>query len=296
MITDQRRIEFGSIRTIVTHPGGAHRDEFMAVAFLLALAPGASVYRRDPGAADMADQTTAVVDVGGKHDPAFLLFDHHHLPRDHAPTCALTLVLDRMGLLPEARKAFLWFEYSEMMDSKGPLATAKWMGTNIDWLMTTMSPVETFMLRRFEQYKGDNALHPGDPFHALMVELGNEKIGYAVKLGDRLDLLNKKAEVQYVSAGNEVLSVIDASFVGRDADPVLGLELWVKENFPHTAVTITQDDRGTGFSLFRRNDHPRIDFSKLEGKPGVVFAHKNGFVAKIAAGVDPIACIEQAIK
>jgi len=28
------------------------------------------------------------------------------------------------------------------------------------------------------------------------------------------------------------------------------------------------------------NDHPQIDFSKLEGNPLVSFAHKNGFIAK----------------
>ena len=34
--------------------------------------------------------------------------------------------------------------------------------------------------------------------------------------------------------------------------------------------------------MFRRNDHKGIDFSRIEAAEGVRFAHKNGFVAKVA--------------
>ena len=56
------------IQFIVTHPGGAHKDEFLACAVLLSqnVLP---VFRREPSAADLADETIAVLDVGGEHDP-----------------------------------------------------------------------------------------------------------------------------------------------------------------------------------------------------------------------------------
>ena len=85
------------IRTIVTHPGGAHKDDLLAVCVLIAES-SASVERRDPTEEDLRDPQTAVVDVGGQHDPARLNFDHHHFPREHPPTCALRLVLEHLGL------------------------------------------------------------------------------------------------------------------------------------------------------------------------------------------------------
>lgn len=65
----------------------------------------------------------------------------------------------------------------------------------------------------------------------------------------------------------------------------MGLEIFLKDR-EDVAITITRDDRGDGYSLFRRNDRPRVDFSRIEGLEGVVFAHKGGFVAKVTADAD----------
>jgi uncharacterized UPF0160 family protein len=83
--------------TILTHPGSAHKDEFLACCVLLATAP-CPILRREPTEADLADPAIAVVDVGHRHEPALNNFDHHQLPADAAPTCALSLVLQHLGL------------------------------------------------------------------------------------------------------------------------------------------------------------------------------------------------------
>ena len=46
------------------------------------------------------------------------------------------------------------------------------------------------------------------------------------------------------------------------------------------------DRRGTGYGISRWEDHPRLDFSRVESEPDVTFAHKSGFVCKTTAS-DP---------
>ena len=64
------------IKTIVTHPGGAHKDDFLACSLLVAR-HGVPIFRRDPSEEELADPTIAVVDVGHFHEPEKNNFDHH---------------------------------------------------------------------------------------------------------------------------------------------------------------------------------------------------------------------------
>ncbi len=52
------------ITEIITHPGGAHKDDFLACC-LLAYQCRAPISRREPEPADLDDPHTAVIDVGG---------------------------------------------------------------------------------------------------------------------------------------------------------------------------------------------------------------------------------------
>ena len=77
--------------------------------------------------------------------------------------------------------------------------------------------------------------------------------------------------------GNEIVFSLAIS---GDNDPTFALNAYVAENHPNAVVTITHDDRGNGYCLFRLNDSSKIDFSLIENDERVLFAHKNGFVAK----------------
>ena len=105
------------IQTIVTHPGGAHKDDLLAVCVLIAR-HRAPVFRRDPTDDDLNDESVAVVDIGASHDPAKSNFDHHHFDRDHPPTCALSLVLQHLGLHEDALHFCDWLEVAEWFDSR----------------------------------------------------------------------------------------------------------------------------------------------------------------------------------
>src|SRR6478752_6661686 len=110
------------IELILTHPGGAHKDELLACSVLLALHP-VPLVRREPAAEDLANPTTAVVDVGHLHEPARNNFDHHQLPKDQIPTCSLSLVLQHLGLYEDARQFCDWLEAAEWFDFSGPVTT-----------------------------------------------------------------------------------------------------------------------------------------------------------------------------
>ena len=197
-----------AIHTIVTHPGGAHKDDLLACSVLVAENPEAVVLRRDPAPADLADPAVAVVDVGGSHDPARSNFDHHQFPREHAPTCALSLVLDGLGLYQDALRFCDWLETAEWFDSRGPKRTAEWLGAPREAVARLTSPVDMTLLRRF----ADAPEHrPGELVHhrvrarpplARPAAVGEEHggnpridFGLMVKALDRLRLGTQKVGV-----------------------------------------------------------------------------------------------------
>ena len=107
------------IQKIITHPGGAHKDDVIAVCILVAM-HGAPVVRRNPTDNELDDPHIAVLDIGGSDDSSKSNFDHHQYPREHEPTCSLSLVLQHLGLYEDARIVFDWLEPAEWFDSRGP--------------------------------------------------------------------------------------------------------------------------------------------------------------------------------
>ena len=49
------------------------------------------------------------------------------------------------------------------------------------------------------------------------------------------------------------------------------------------AGLVYPDRRGSGYGLSRHNDHPALEFTRIEGEDDVHFAHARGFVAKTSA-------------
>ena len=103
------------LKKIITHPGRAHKDDFLAICLLISRAP-APILRGEPSPEDLADPTLAVIDVGGEHEPARMNFDHHQWSRDRAPTCALSLVLDHLGCYEDAQQFWRWLATTERLE------------------------------------------------------------------------------------------------------------------------------------------------------------------------------------
>ncbi len=268
--------------TILTHPGGAHKDELLACAVLLAVSP-APIVRREPTAADLDDPAVAVIDVGQRHEPALNNFDHHQLPADHPPTCSLTLVLQHLGLYADAREFCDWLEPAEWFDTRGPTRTAKWLGVERELLNKVHSPIDGTLLRRFAQTA---RLDAGDPLWEILRMTGEDILGYVRGLRARLDFIAARAELWTLPSGDKVLFMPRTEPLPEE--PSAGLDRHVASLGPDAGVIalVYPDRRSTGHGLTRYRDHPRVDFNRVAAEPDVHFAHASGFVAKTTA-TDP---------
>ena len=270
------------IRLIVTHPGSAHKDDLLAVCVLVAK-HGAPIVRRDPTPDELEDASVAVVDIGGVHDAARMDFDHHHFPREHAPTCALSLVLDHLGLYQDALRFCDWLETAEYFDSRGPKRTAEWLGVPRRAISQLNSPVDLALLRRFAQ---KSELQAGDTLYEFMRLVGEDLLEYLRVVRERLDFVAQHAERWSIAAG---VQRIEAIFLPRTEpladEPSVAVENFIRAQGLEQEITaiVYPDRRGAGYGIGRFEDHPSLDFSRLEGEADVHFAHKSGFMCKTSA-------------
>jgi len=267
------------IKKIITHPGAAHRDDFLSVAIALALYGCVPVFRRDPTQEELEDAEVLVLDCGGRHEPERLNFDHHQLPRDADPECALSLFVRHLGL-EEHFQLQSWYRTTVLLDSKGPFVTAKALGME-KLPEEIFSPIETVLIGWFgarEEF-GDEM---GDSVTEFLVDFG-------------MDLLARIDDYSKVhSSIRELAKVVEVDDLqGFIAEETITFELskamaqYRARECPDVAFSITKSDRaGESWALYRYDDHPRVDFSRLSDDSRVIFAHKGGFIAKLAEGVD----------
>jgi uncharacterized UPF0160 family protein len=94
-ITDQTILD--SIQNVIVHGGKFHADDLLTVAYLAHMGYRGPISRGTPTPADLDDRFTLVADVGGRHEPERLNFDHHQMvmerPDGDIPYAALGLVV-----------------------------------------------------------------------------------------------------------------------------------------------------------------------------------------------------------
>jgi len=261
---------------IVTHGGAAHRDDFMAVAIVAAASGCRQIERRDPTPEDLADPKTVVLDIGHRHEPELNNFDHHQFPRDYSPQCALTLVLQHLGLLQHAREAWAWLELTELQDCRGPGAVATQLGLTADKLDALRSPIEGTMLWLFKK----GSLSP-----AQLAVIGQSQLDLIHRYNQRLiDLSAGKAEPLHVAHGRQfiVCTIED--------EPVLGLNAWMDRYVARTGAdvigSVAPGDRGGWRVYIRREQQAQFSTLVLSNHPdlNVKFIHPSGFLATLAGG------------
>jgi hypothetical protein len=270
------------IRTILTHPGGAHKDDLLAVCVLASL-HGAPIERRDPTPQELDDPHVAIVDIGGVHDPALSNFDHHHFPREHAPTCALSLVLDHLGLYEDALQFCDWLETAEWFDSRGPKKTADWLGVPRRAVSQLNSPIDITLLRRFSK---TTELAPKDPLYTFMSMVGEDLLEHLRVARERLDFVTERVERWSLRCGDDLVEAIFLPRTEVAADePSAMVESYIRAHRLDSVIAaiIYPDRRGEGFGIGRYEDHPNLDFSRVEAQPDVHFAHTSGFMCKTSA-------------
>ncbi len=268
------------MKAILTHPGSAHKDDFLACCLLVAK-HGLPVWRREPEESDLRDPQILVVDVGGEHDPEHGNFDHHQFPAEHEPVCSLSLVLRHLGLYEDAKAFCEWLEPAEWFDSRGPFATADWLGVDRSVVNRLSSPIDITLLRRFAQRR---ELEPGDPLWEIMRMVGEDFLMYLRTLRERLDYVAAHARVLEVGDGDRALRVLYMPRVEpMPDDPSSGLARYIGLLGERIDGLIYPDRRGPGFGLSRHEDSERLDFTRIAGEADVHFAHARGFVAKTSS-------------
>ena len=270
------------IKKIITHPGGAHKDEFLACCVLLAN-DSVSILRQEATDQDLSDPQVVVVDVGHRHEPQLNNFDHHQFPRDAEPTCSLSLVLSKLGIYEDARSFCPWLEVAEWFDCRGPNDTADWLGLDREVVGKLNSPIDITILQRFAKQTEHN---PGEPIWEVMQMIGKELVEYITGLRGRIDEVSKIEEVWDLKHGDEEFKVIFAPRTDPSIEEVSGALGWrVKELGleDEVYVMVYPDGRGQGYGMKRFNDREEVDFSRIEKESDVRFAHARGFIAKVEA-------------
>ena len=269
-------------KEILTHPGSAHKDEFLACCLLIST-NDAPIKRREPTPEDLKNPEMAVVDVGGEHLPEMGNFDHHQFPRDHPPTCSLSLVLMDMGLYEDAREYCDWLEVAEWFDTRGPQETAAWLGVERELLAKLNSTVDLTLLRRFA---GMSEISSGEPLWEVMRWIGSDLIGYLRSLREKLNEIARVSEIWELGGGDEsfrILFLPRAENLSDDASSGLARFAAGLPDEQKVVGMVYPDRRGSGFALSRFNDYPGLDFTNINDEADVHFAHARGFVAKTSA-------------
>jgi hypothetical protein len=259
---------------IITHPGLAHRDEALAVGLILSERKPTSVqlFRREPTQAELDDPDVWVVDVGEQHNPQLHNFDHHQLPADAPPTCATTQVAEYFGLATAFAEC-PWYKAVAILDSKGPAALAKHL--DIPRIPRgTVSPFELTLLRQLQVFSGNTPVHA---FLCRILRFVAEDLTESSKeLSERLAEHRAKSQVLRVG-GMPTLVLLAPAY--RGAITLLRKE-WMGEHDEVIGMSISYDDRGDGWCLFRFDDHPSVDFTRLREQDEMKFVHASGFVGK----------------
>jgi hypothetical protein len=270
--------EVRMLHSIVTHPGGAHKDELLAVCVLIA-ETSAPVRRGVPTEEELADPGVAVVDVGGRHEPELANFDHHHFPREHPPTCSLSLLLQARGLYDDAMQFCDWLEVAEWFDSRGPKKTAEWLGVPRKAINQLNSPIDQTLLGRFAKSR---ELAAGEPLYEFMRMVGEDLLDYLRVIRER---------IAYTAEHGQRWTVGDLEVVYLPRtdplpdEPSNAVRAWILANGleRQVAAIVYPDRRGDGYGIARYEDHPRLDFSLVGDADDVHFAHKSGFMLKTTA-------------
>ena len=267
------------IKTIITHPGGAHKDDFLACSVLLSNHP-VSIFRRDPTEQELEDPEVAVVDIGHQHDPKLNNFDHHQLPRDHEPTCALSLVLQKLEIYEDTKEFCSWLETTEWFDCRGPHDTAEWLGVDREAMAKLNSPLDVTMFQAFAKQKEH---HPGEPVWEVMKMMGTDLVQYVTGLRGRINQVAKIEEFWDLGQGEDMIKVAFVPRTEPEVEEASGGLAWrIKELGLEEEVVamVYPDSRGVGYGMRRYDDNLALDFSQLSEQPDVHFTHNRGFIAK----------------
>jgi hypothetical protein len=255
----------------VTHGGYAHFDDYLTFGLLTALSGHHfPLFRREPTQGELNDPYVVVFDVGGKHNPDLLNWDHHQLTvTEEHPDCSYSLLLKDMGMWDEFCDIHNWALPKVIMDCLGPRPFARSVGLTprMGSVLSTFSPLEELALKNLERIKGSI---PGDCPQAR--ELGITVLEKVRVLRPAIENA-RKTVITYSTRGVKIAAWSQDEGMDPDITGKVARDLGA-------GITVTKDTRRSGWTLFRIDDHPRVCFLGLTSVPDIVFSHTEGYMAK----------------
>ena len=177
-----------------------------------------------------------------------------------------------------------WLEAAEWFDTRGAGGTAAWLGVDRDIISKLNSPMDVTLLRRFAHAE---RLERGDVLYEMMRWVGEDLLEYLKTLRERLAYIDEHGELWTIEVSDgDCFKVL---FMPRTnplpAEPSTGFGRYLDSIGESESVAglVYPDRRGNGYGLSRHNDHPRLEFTRIDAEADVHFAHARGFVAKTSA-------------
>lgn len=249
-----RKIKYG-----VTHGGRAHPDDMMAWSRILFSYPHLELQRRDPIDMELEDPEVIVFDVGGKHEPDKLNFDHHNTNFD---VCSFEMIVEHF----DGSEFYSWaLEQEWMKYIRGrDLHTGKYEeGFTLRHLMGLFIGNEKEVFRTFMNSWWDTQYYKYRRVDENVIELVSQMCA--------------SGDIREVEFCNTTISVIGVRHPRLSQIRGRMEELWRVEG-EGPQLSISPDDRGDGWMIYRRRGH--IDLYKLANTPEVSWADDRGFIAK----------------
>ncbi|MEM4183386.1 MAG: MYG1 family protein [Candidatus Caldarchaeum sp.] len=257
-------------KTIVTHGGNAHRDDFLTCAILLEKYPACTIIRTDDkktiASADI------VVDVGGVYDPAGKRYDHH---QDLNLPCSLILVLEHEFGIKKYPQAIRFLDHADRFG----LDKAKSM-----FNQTVMpSMIENAVLAWFSEQK---EIPQWSNAWFMLLNIGR---GLYKELRD----YNECANVVWSDVKNGITDfmrydlpagVILITSKNIRTDTLIQV---FADNHERIIGIIKPSTRGGGFEIISANNNPVFRPANITVFPEI-FTHKTGFLRVVDASWDEI--------
>jgi hypothetical protein len=265
----------GKIRKLITHPGRGHADDLYSSALLAALLPEIPIERREPSGQELADPSVLIYDTGRRHEPNRNNFDHHQMEKEET-RCALSLILEQLGLRDKALKFWPWLRPSEILDTQGPKGLGEYLESDFrTQILPVMSPVEGIVL---EWWSEQTTVRPQSEIHAFLQRMGQRLLGQLEEIAQRLTLLAETTEFVTVRSGMAEFEVAFLHIPKADK-PSLHVERFWEEIGKTPVVSVSHDDRGAGTALYS-HDTELLDFVPLQGREDIAFVTSSGWLAK----------------
>jgi hypothetical protein len=190
--------------------------------------------------------------------------------------------LEHLNLYEDAKTFCDWLEPAEWFDSRGPNKTAEWLGVSREAVARLNSPIDVTLLRRFAREK---RLESGQTLYEVMRFIGDDLLDFLATARERLDRTELFAETWDLDVKVKAQVVFLPRSATSPDEPSASLNRYVRAKGLQNDVValIYPDRRGDGYGISRFDDHPRLDFSRVQDEQDVHFAHTSGFMCKTTA-------------